>query len=318
MATLSLNKGDDSDAIAIVKGGDYDGEILYLHHKGAGAGKGPKKEINSMKYMKDLKGIKTSERVKLLNKMSEALSKDEDELKDVPPEHNAIYKKILSDMKSDKGVELPDDSTFQCIHTPDPKTRQIWYCAGISGSGKSHFARGVAESYKRLFPDREVYLISKLKEDETLDNLKINGKLCPPKRIDVQSLVNDYPTIEEFTDCLLILDDYDTFDKKEYDVVQKLIDDLAIQGRHTNTSMLVLSHYLTNYKKTRLILQEAHTLVLYPQATSFKALKYVLENYGGLDKEQVHALRKLGRWIAVKKTFPAYVISAHKAYPIVH
>lgn len=85
-------------------------------------------------------------------------------------------------------------------------------------------------------------------------------------------------------------------------------------GRHTNTSMLILSHYLTNYKKTRLILGESNFLIVYPLATSFKALKYVCEHYGGLEKEQIQQMKKLGRWVCIHKNYPVYVLSAHSAY----
>jgi hypothetical protein len=43
---------------------------------------------------------------------------------------------------------------------------------------------------------------------------------------------------------MVIFDDFDTLTGEAQKVVEKIIDDLAIQGRHTNTTMLVLSHYL--------------------------------------------------------------------------
>jgi hypothetical protein len=76
---------------------------------------------------------------------------------------------------------------------------------------------------------------------------------------------------------------------------------------------LCLSHYLTNYKKTRLILGEAHFIVLYPMATSFKAMRYVCEHHCGLTKEEVTALKKMGRWCCIHKVYPQYLISAHCA-----
>jgi len=155
-----------------------------------------------------------------------------------------------------------------------------------------------------------VYLISKLDEDETLDKMKI-GK---PKRISLKSLVDDPPELKEFEDCLVIFDDFDTLSAPYDKIVLKLIEDLCIMGRHTRTSLLILSHYLTNYKKTRLILGEANYLVLYPMATAFKALKYVCEMYGGLESKQILGLKKLGRYIVISKNYPSYVLSAHEAY----
>jgi len=54
-------------------------------------------------------------------------------------------------------------------------------------------------------------------------------------------------------------------------------------------------------------------LVLYPLATSQKALKYVCEHYGGLDKEDICGLKKRGRWVMIHKNYPSYVLSAHEA-----
>lgn len=310
--SLSFDKSEDSNAIAVVRGGDLDGTILYLHDGVPGTKKPPKREINALTYEADLKQYKPNERIRIINRLQEALNKQV-KPEDLTGETDTIknlYKTIVEDKTYEKHIELPTDSTFQCIPSADPKKRQVWYVAGQSGSGKSYFARGIAESYKKLYPDREVYLISKLNEDETLDK----SKIAKPQRISLDSLVNDPPELEEFQSCLVIFDDFDTLDKPYDKVVHKLIEDLCIMGRHTNTSMLILSHYLTNYKKTRLILGEANFLVVYPLATSFKALKYVCEHYGGLDKEQIQQMKKLGRWVCIHKNYPVYVLSAHSAY----
>jgi hypothetical protein len=311
MPALNFEKGKGAKAVAIVRGGDKDGEVLYLHTDKEA--KGVKNEVDALKYMKELNFLKPVERVRAMKEITENIEKGvrpEAFMSDSGEERlRPIYKKIKEENDHNTSIELPTDGMFHCIPDPDPNVRQIWYVAGISGSGKSYFARGIAENYKKLFPEREIYLISKLTEDETLDKMKI-GK---PKRISLDSLVEDYPAIDEFKECLIIFDDYDTLTAPYDKVVLKLIDDLAIMGRHTGTSMLCLSHYLTNYKKTRLILGEAHFIVLYPMATSFKAMAYVCEHHCGLTKEEVHALKKLGRWVCIHKVFPQYLISTQSA-----
>jgi hypothetical protein len=307
MPSLSFEKTKDATPVAIVRGGDKDGEVLYLH---TDQRKGAKKEVKAVRYMKELNFLKPAERVQVMNKIVEGVSKDtEADAIDIPDRAKEIYKRIQTDTTSDTSIELPDDSAFLPIPSPDPKKRECWYVAGQSGSGKSYFARGIAENYKKLYPDREIYLISKLQEDETLDKMKI-GK---PKRLSLQSLVDDPVDLDEFKNCLVIFDDWDTLDKPYFGVVHKLIEDLCIMGRHSNTSMLILSHYLTNYSKTRLILGECQFLVLYPLATSQKALRYVCEHYGGLDKEDICGLKKRGRWVLIHKNFPSYIISANEA-----
>jgi hypothetical protein len=311
MPALNFTKTKGAKPVAVVKGGDMAGELLYLHPDTKPSGGG--KTVEGARFMRELSFLKPTERVRVMKEISDAVAAD------TAPEAfmsatgddrvREVYRKVKTITNADTSIVLPDDSTFQPIPDPDPSVRQIWYVAGISGSGKSYFARGIAENYKKLFPDREVYLISKLNEDETLDRMT-TGK---PKRISLQSLVDDFPAIEEFEKCLIIFDDYDTLTAPYDKVVLKLIDDLAIMGRHTGTSMLCLSHYLTNYKKTRLILGEAHFIVLYPMATSFKAMRYVCEHHCGLTKEEVTALKKMGRWVCIHKVYPQYLISCQNA-----
>jgi hypothetical protein len=310
MPSLSFDETKTAKAIAIVKGGDYDKEILFLHGDDEKKVRKPKREINAVRYDKELKHLKPAQRVAVFNRLQEAMARG------VPTEHliesddiKHLYHRIQHDQSHDTSVVLPDDSSFQLIPPSDPKTRSVWYIAGASGSGKSYIARQLAEAYKRMFPSREIYLISKLNEDSTLDTMKI-GK---PKRIRVETLVEDYPSIEEFRDCMVIFDDYDTFQGAEGKAVQTLIDDCAITGRHTGTTILCLTHYITNYKKTRLLLNEASHFVVYPQATSYHALKYLLTTHIGMSADEVKDLRKLGRWICVSKNFPQYLISQHTA-----
>jgi hypothetical protein len=162
--------------------------------------------------------------------------------------------------------------------------------------------------YHKLFPKRGIYLISKLEKDETLDALKFL------KRIPIQSFVEDYPRLEEFRETMCIFDDYDTLTGDAEKVITKIIDDLAIMGRHECVTILALSHYLTNYKKTRLLLNEATHIVVYPLSTSYHALRYLLKNYIGVDEDDIKRHKKLGsRWLMYAKGFPQFMISQRDA-----
>ena len=177
MPLLNWEKTKTAKPIAVVRGGDDDGKILYLHidEKAKGSGK---KDIDPVAYMKELTHLKPTERTKVISEMVESVGKG------VTPESfvgggdetvRKVYAKMATDSAKDTSVTLPPDSMFMPIPDPDPTARQIWYAAGISGSGKSYFARGIAENYKKLFPDREIYLISKypVDEDDTLGKMKI-------------------------------------------------------------------------------------------------------------------------------------------------
>jgi hypothetical protein len=305
----------ESIPIAIVTGGEYDGERLYLNDDSKG-GKKPKKKLSFAKAKMDK--MRARDRSALELQLQEAFAKG------VPPEHlmvegdgvREMYEEMLEDTKKDISVELPPESTFQLIPSPKKDVREIWYIAGPSGSGKSYIAKGLAERYRRMFPDRVVFLVSKLREDETLDSMK-GG---PPIRIDPQKLVdNPMKDLTNLEDAMIIFDDYDTFTKPFDKAVQKLIDDIATMGRHSNTTMLCLSHYLSNYAKTRLLLCEATHFVLYPAATGNHALTYLLQTYLGFDKDEVAGIRKIkSRWICIHKNFPQWVVSEHTANLLHH
>lgn len=311
MPTLSFDIDPDSRPIARVKGGRYDGEILYLHDSDTrSGGRRPKSVLQRAKYMAALKGMKPADRTKAFVRLEKAFERDvrPEDYREGDEAEKELYERIVKEKSADTSVELDDDGCFELLPSPDPKRREVWYVAGQSGSGKSYIAKGLASFYHKLFPDRGIYLVSKLEKDETLDALKFL------KRLNIQSFIDDYPSLEEFTDCMVIFDDYDTLTGEADKVVSKIIDDLAIQGRHTCTTMLCLSHYLTNYKKTRLLLNEATHIVVYPLSTSYHALRYLLKSYVGVDEEDLKRHRKLGsRWLCYVKGFPQYCIAQKDA-----
>jgi len=311
MPSLSFDEssgGKEGTPIAMVKGGKYDKDILYMHDDSL-TGRRPKVQLDKTKYVKDLKGFTPSQKTRAFVKIDEALHKgDEEMLKDEPQIVKDIYKKALEDNAERKDIVLDDDGIFEVLPPIDAKNRSVFYIAGQSGSGKSYFAKGIAEYYHKLFPTRGIYLISKLNDDETLDALKFL------KRINIQSFVDDYPDLSEFRDSLCIFDDYDVLTGDAGAVVQKIINDLCTLGRHERTSLCLCTHYLTNYSKTRLILNESQYVVVYPLSTSYYQLKYLLQNYVGVEQDDLKRYKKLGsRWLCFRRGFPSYMISQRSA-----
>ena len=98
--TLSFDKGKDNEAVAVVRGGDYDGEVLYLHKPDEKRIRAlPKKEFNPTKYSSYMKGIKSADRVRLINKINEAIEKNVEELLGEPETVKEMYRLINRDME---------------------------------------------------------------------------------------------------------------------------------------------------------------------------------------------------------------------------
>jgi len=310
---LTFDKSKDSLPVAVVSGGEYNKDVLYLQQ---GDGKGSdKKGVQELEIGKHrLSKLSPRKQSEVMRVLQEAYRKG------IPPEHLNLgvegaedaYREMLGEVqeKGSSKIKLPPGSTFSLNFNPDPSKRSIYYIAGASGSGKSYIAKHLSEQYQKMFKGRPVYLVSKLKEDETLDGMKER-----PMRLNIEKITEKPMTdLEPLRDSLVIFDDYDTLTGKEAKAVQQLIDDICIMGRHTVTSILILSHHLSNFKKTRLCLTEATHFVVYPQSTGAHALNYFLKTYVGMGPKEVAAIKNTGsRWLCIHKNFPIYYITETEA-----
>jgi len=198
-----------------------------------------------------------------------------------------------------------DDGKFKIM--PVFGKFQVYYLYGASGSGKSYVARDIAEGYHMQNPKNGVFLISKLTEDDTLDKAKFI------KRVNPESFKEEKCDVVEFSDSLVIIDDYEGWessDKILYNIIISIINDIASMGRHHKINLIVCNHNHTNYRATRLLLNEATGIIIYPQSSGDNALKYLLSSYVGLTKAQINEIKKArSRWVFIHKHAPRYMMT---------
>ena len=143
-------------------------------------------------------------------------------------------------------VVLPEGQYFALEPTNVETGRDVIMVGGKSGSGKSHAARNFATRYHILWPKRPIYVISYLRHDDTLDALPFL------KRLDPSLFQNEPPGLDKFEKSLTIFDDIEGFQREDpelHNLLQQTIDMIATTGRHTQSSLLVASHLLTDYKR---------------------------------------------------------------------
>lgn len=197
------------------------------------------------------------------------------------------------------------DLIFQYI--PNPLTeRQILYVTGSSGSGKSYFTRKYCNEFSKLFPKRDIYLFSSISDDDSIDQIKGLKRIkMTPEFLEENWEIND------FKDCLVIFDDTDCItDKKTRNKVNGILNIILETGRHTNTYCVYTSHLACAGNDTKRILNECHSITLFPASCGGRTLKYLLESYLGLDKEQIKKVKGLkSRWVTILKTYPKCILS---------
>jgi len=203
-------------------------------------------------------------------------------------------------------LKIANDSKFQQV--PDTtKEREILYITGPSGSGKSTYTRKYLEQYKKKYKTRDIYLFSSLPSDESLDKIK-------PKRIKLNdSLYNDPIKVEELRESICIFDDIDVIsEKKIREAVYDILNQVLEIGRHYKIHCVVTNHLPTNGKETRRILNEAHTVTYFPHSAGGK-IKYLLEEYIGLDKKQIAYIKKQNsRAATIYKNYPQCYMLEHE------
>jgi len=216
----------------------------------------------------------------------------------------------ISERGGKEHIQLPPHVQFSILPPTDKDAREVLSIAGAAGAGKSFICKEYARRYKQLWKKRDVFVISALNEDKTLDELKFL------QRILVRTLVDDpiENAIDAFSDSLCIFDDIEALVGEERRAVSELLDALLTLGRHSRTSVIVASHLPARGKETRLLLSESHRFIVMPHALGFNTLKYLCTTHLGLTPQQISDLRSVhSRWVCLSKSFPQYQLSSGDA-----
>lgn len=200
---------------------------------------------------------------------------------------------------------------FQQI--PNKNTeRNILYVTGSSGSGKSYYTAQYIKEYKKIYPKRDIYLFSSVGDDAQIDKLKV-------KRIKLNNdLLNETLTAQDFKDCLVIFDDTDAITNKPLKIkVNQILDSILQTGRHYNVSCILTFHTATGGRDTKMILNEAHSITIFPHNIGGRSSKYLLDGYLGLDKHEINIIKKNpSRFVTILKTYPKIVLSEKNVYTL--
>jgi hypothetical protein len=197
---------------------------------------------------------------------------------------------------------------------PNIDTRECVYIAGPSGSGKSTYAATYIKNFLKIFDNMDFYIFSRKDHDDALDKLN-------PIRINIdESLVTDPIDITKDLEggAIVLFDDVNTIqDDKIRKAVNNLMADIMEVGRSFNVYIVITNHLvIPNEKKiARTILNECHSLTVFPKSGTSQQINYALKTYFGLSKKQIEEILHLpSRWVTICKGYPQYVFYETGAY----
>ena len=336
MSMLSLTKGRP---IAIIEGGQLNGKTIYLYDpsvkccdncsencgkrgkfcciKCAGTGgcldnNKPQIAYDDIFDILDEDFIRKGSKKLSWNDIS--ILKNAIKKKQPPndPKLLQIYGAALKELdeRSSNEFFLNDNGNVMVLPRCD-KTERI-YVAGPSDSGKSYWCKHYIEQWIKMFPKRKIFLFSDVEEDKELDSLPNMYRIIINKELVEKPLQSsDFPD-----GSLVLFDDIDSIqDKPVLKAVETLRDHLLRRGRHESLYIIVSNHLITDYKTTRVVLNEATSYVFFPRSGASHGIEYLLRRYCGLDTKQIYKVMHLNsRWVCVNKNAPMFITYSKGVY----
>ena len=258
--------------VAIIKGGEHNGRIIYLDET-------PEEDVSDILDSEDYKMLSLDEKERIIKKVSEK----------------------MGEKKRGKKITIKKGEIQQI---PNPDKREIIYVSGPSGAGKSTYVGKYGLSYRKIFPENEIYVFSRLNEDQPIDVMEPNRILLD------EEFVKDPIDLHELSNSFCIFDDALSIGTKDLsETVKKLMVELIEYGRKEKIYVAVTTHLLSNKAQTREILNECNSITFFPHAGSFHQISYTLDRYFGIPKKKTKDFMKIkSRWVTVYKTYPQYMI----------
>ncbi len=311
MSQFQLNFDSEDEKgrpLGFIHGGENDGEIVYLNsvkHK-------TKSKIDNGEIAVLIQALYRNMgnkiNMKTMERLREAIL---DRKRPASRELAQLYDMAIKMLDHGKNKEiLLDDGSKLNPMFDTTRERDVQMVCGMSGSGKSTYVSGLCKVYKRQYPSNKVILFSNKPSDPVFDNLAFVERV-----VINDDLIKDPITLNELSNAFVIFDDVECQTSKELDKeLTRLADLILQQGRSYKTSFAYVSHQSNNYKATRNILNEAHSITIFPAMVTKYSLKYLLGTYFGFDKDEIKRLSRLpSRWVTICKA-PSIVLYSGGAY----
>ena len=94
-----------------------------------------------------------------------------------------------------------------------------------------------------------------------------------------------------------------------------IVNNILQIGRHFNVSICFTTHSPCAGNETKILLSEANIITIFAKTTGNRALKYLLDNYLGLDKKQIDRIKKLNsRAVSIIRGFPMVIVSEKSVF----
>lgn len=192
--------------------------------------------------------------------------------------------------------------------------REIIYITGPPKCGKTTVVNNYCKAAKSIY-GKNIYYFSAINDDDTLKNdIDIYNKID----INDDILNKDY-SWDAFPDSVCIFDDIENSRyPKAVQFIFDLINDIIRNGRHSGkygTTIIYTSQICKNGLKSKVILENATSYVVFPNVANECSLTKLFKEYAGISKRGLSYLRKTpNNWTLISIAVPRYVLTDNECF----
>lgn len=220
----------------------------------------------------------------------ENISKDNGDIVCKITEAPNIKFKYIKVIKNKKEIKKKNIKTFNRMilnegtfcYVPDKnRERETILYLGKPGSGKSYQINEYLKEFVKEFPGWPIYMFSE-KESTSSITVKVN-------RIKIDKELKNLKW-SDFENSCCVFDDIDSLTKELKVIVYELRDQILNNGREKRIHVLMSNHNNTDGNESKVAINCANVFCVF-MANYNRSMKYLLENYIGLEKDQITKLK---------------------------
>lgn len=210
---------------------------------------------------------------------------------------------------------LPDGYKMRLApdHDKDQNTRIV--IIAPSGAGKTTTIKNYIIDYRKKYPNKDVFLLSRHDADPSIDEAKpIRIKISEAEIIDAIKHKEPLITNKSLANSFIIFDDIFTAESKILtDYYFALASDLYQNARKLNIDLAFIMHN-TDYGRTRYLMSESSHFIFYLRSGSSAMYQRLLQQYLGYKDKKV--LKKLfdlpTRYVIFSNIAPLYIMTENQ------
>jgi len=286
-----VSKNTKLKKIAKIKGGEHKNKYLVI--------KPYKYKLSDVSSA--LKNRLSNEQIDILDEaINTGFEPDNDYMKDVYYEALEEFNKLKR-----KGIKLHSGKFERLL---DFTMNERIYVAGASGSGKTYYSTKLVEQYLKHFKkrkkDNDFVLVSGVAPSENLLDML-------PYEIAPEDIAMNGLAVDDIRDSIILFDDvFSHPDIRVKKGVISSVNNLIETNRHSNTTVIMINHLLTDAHNTRKILNECSSVVFFPNGSSKYSITKYLSNYENMDADLIRRIVNLpSRSVTLVKSHqPNYIL----------